>query len=293
MTGAPPQAEARDHFSHAQYEETADAIRRRTRHTPEVLLILGSGLGALADQVAEADEVPYDDIVNWPVATVKGHAGQLVIGRLEGQFVAVMQGRPHFYEGYSPAHLTLPVRALRLLGAHTLIVTNAAGGLHADFKAGDVMLLTDHISLAGMAGNNPLRGPNDEVFGPRFPDMSQVYDRELRRVALEVAGREGLQLRQGVYVWLAGPSFETPAELRFLRAIGADAVGMSTVPETTVARQAGMRVVGFSGITNVAALAGESETTHEEVLEAGQTIGPKLATIVRGVLRGLPAVTAT
>jgi purine-nucleoside phosphorylase len=288
MTVAPPRTQ--DYFSHAQYQETAEALSRRTRQSPGVLLILGSGLGALADQVVGADEVPYAELPHWPLSTVEGHAGRLVIGRLEGQTVAVMQGRAHYYEGYSMAHITLPVRVLRLMGAHTLIVTNAAGGLRAGFKPGDVMLLTDHLNLLGMAGHNPLRGPNDEAFGPRFPDMSQVYDPQLRQLAAEAATGLGIELQQGVYVCLAGPSYETPADLRFLRMAGADAVGMSTAPEATVARHAGMRVLGFSGITNTPARPGEPETTHAEVLQAGKLIGPRLAGIIRGVLREMPAV---
>jgi purine-nucleoside phosphorylase len=287
MSLAPPPTQ--DFFSREQIEETAEALRQRTRHAPAVLLILGSGLGSLADETAEADVVPYADIPHWPRSTVAGHAGRLVLGRLAGQAVAVMQGRAHLYEGYSPAHIGLPVRALRLLGAGTLVVTNAAGGLHPDFAPGDVMVLADHINLPGMAGHNPLRGPNDDSLGPRFPDMSRVYDPDLRRMALEAASQAGIPLRQGVYACVSGPSYETPAELRYLRAVGADAVGMSTAPEATVARHAGMRVLGFSGITNLADLSGAAETDHEEVLAAGRAIGPKLAAILRGLLGALPA----
>lgn len=276
-----------ENLTRLHYEEAAAAIRSHTRHLPTIGLILGSGLGSLAEQAAEADVVPYGAIPHWPASTVEGHTGRLFIGRLEGRTVALMQGRAHFYEGYSTAEITLPVRVLRLLGIQMLIVTNAAGGLNPEFRPGDVMLITDHINLLGMAGFSPLRGPNDESFGPRFPDMSGAYDAGLRQLALDVADAEHLQLRQGVYVGLAGPSFETPADLRFLRLIGADAVGMSTVPEVTVARHAGMRVLGLSGISNVPASKGTSETTHTEVLEAGQVIGPILMTLVRGVLRRL------
>jgi purine-nucleoside phosphorylase len=256
-------------------------------------IILGSGLGALADQVAQAQAVDFADVPHWPVSTVEGHRGRLLAGELEGQQVIVLQGRAHFYEGYSPAHLALPVRVLRLLGVSTLIASNAAGGLHPDFRAGDLMVLTDHLNLVGMAGFNPLRGPNDDALGPRFPDMSQAYDPALRRLAFEAAAAEGIVLRQGVYVCLAGPSYETPAELRFLRGAGADAVGMSTVPEVVAARHVGMRVLAFSGITNVPALEpGAGETSHEEVLEAGRMLGPRLVAVVRGVLRGLPTISA-
>jgi purine-nucleoside phosphorylase len=197
-----------------------------------------------------------------------------------------MQGRVHFYEGYSMSQVTLPIRMMQVLGLHMVILTNAAGGVNPAFKAGDVMLITDHVNLIGMAGQNPLRGPNDESFGPRFPDMSQPYDPALGDLALQVAAQNQIDLKQGIYVCLAGPSFESPADVRFLRLIGADAVGMSTVPETVVARHGGLRVLGLSGISN--SLTGESagqETTHEEVLEAGRVLVPKMMTIIRGVLR--------
>ncbi|HHS96860.1 MAG TPA: purine-nucleoside phosphorylase, partial [Chloroflexi bacterium] len=226
---------------------------------------------------------------HFPQATVEGHAGRLVVGRLEGRVVMVMQGRAHYYEGYSMAQVTLPIRVMQVLGVGTLIVTNAAGGLNLDFRAGDVMVIRDHINLIGMAGQSPLRGPNLDRFGPRFPDMTRAYDPTLRALALDVARKAGIPAWEGVYVCLAGPNFETPADVRFLRMIGADAVGMSTVPEVIVARHGRMRVLGLSGISNV--LSGEdepaAETTHEEVLEAGRLLAPRLETIVRGVLRRL------
>ncbi|MBI3762468.1 MAG: purine-nucleoside phosphorylase [Chloroflexi bacterium] len=277
--------ERRAYFERAQYEASASALRSRTRHRQQVGLILGSGLGALAERVGEADIIPYGEIPYWPTSTVEGHAGRLIVGGLEGHVVAVMQGRVHYYEGCSMAQITLPVRVMRLLGVETLIVTNAAGGVNPEFRAGDLMLIVDHLNLMGMAGNSPLRGPNDEAFGPRFPDMSQAYDPGLRQLAVETAGAEGIQLRQGVYAGLAGPSFETSADIRFLRLIGVDAVGMSTVPEVTVARHASMRVLGLSGISNALSPHAASETTHEEVLEAGRVLVPKLIAIVRGVLR--------
>ena len=199
----------------------------------------------------------------------------------------VMQGRAHYYEGYSMAQFGLPVRVMQRLGVQTLIVTNAAGAVNPDFSPGDLMLITDHLNLLGMAGPNPLRGPNLDELGPRFPDMSRAYDRELCDLARQVASQNDIILQEGVYICLAGPSFETPADLRFLRAIGADAVGMSTVPEVTVARHANQRVLGISGISNKANLDGNTITTHEEVLEAGQVIVPKLTTLIRGVLRQL------
>ena len=277
-------------LTRAQLEEAAAAIRAKTRHTPRIGIILGSGLGPLADAVQDADILlPSENIPYWPRSTVEGHIGRLVIGKLEGQMVLVQQGRAHYYEGHSMQQVTLPVRVMQRLGLETLIVTNAAGAINPAFRPGDVMLITDHINLMGMAGVSPLRGPNADSLGVRFPDMSRAYDRDLRALALEAAEEAGLRLHQGVYICLGGPSFETPADLRFLRLIGADAVGMSTVPEVTVARHGGLRVLGLSGISNAANLDGDTLTTHEEVLAAGREIVPKLTGIVRGVLRRLPA----
>lgn len=269
-----------------QVETAAAYVRQRAPNPIEFGLVLGSGLTALAEAVEHAQVIPFADIPNFPISSVQGHAGRLVIGKLEGRSVLVMQGRVHFYEGYSMSQVTLPIRMMQVLGLHTVFLTNAAGGVNPAFKAGDVMLITDHLNLIGMAGQNPLRGPNDETWGPRFPDMSQVYDRELRDRAVQVAANGHIDLKQGVYICLAGPSFESPTDVRFLRLIGADAVGMSTVPEAIVARHGGLRVLGLSGISN--ALSGESqaqETTHEEVLETGRVLLPKMTTIIRGVLR--------
>ncbi len=262
-------------------------IRSRAPLQPHVGLILGSGLGALAEAVAGPMRIPYGDIPGWPVSTVEGHVGALVLGELEGQPVAIMQGRAHYYEGYPIGRIGLPVRVLQRLGIGTLIVTNAAGAVNPDFRPGDLMLITDHINLLGMAGISPLRGPNLGEFGPRFPDMSRAYDRELQQLAREVARQQGIDLRQGVYICLAGPAFETPADLCFLRGIGVDAVGMSTVPEVTVARHGGTRVLGLSGISNKANLDGGTATTHAEVLAAGEALAPKLGALIRGVLRRL------
>lgn len=270
-----------------QIDQAAGAVRTRTSYHPRVGLILGSGLNELADSVQKADIIPYADLPNWPISTVQGHAGRLVIGELEGQTVLVMQGRIHFYEGYGMSQITLPVRVMQRLGLEMLIVTNAAGGVNDNFEPGDVMLIADNLNLMGMTGANPLMGPNIDELGPRFPDMSQAYDRELMEIARKVASSENIQLREGVYCGLSGPSFEGPADLRFLHMIGADAVGMSTVPEVIVARHGGMRVLGFSGISNKANLDGSTVTTHEEVIEAGRTISPKIETIIRGVLRSL------
>lgn len=268
-------------------DQVADEIRKRSQVTPRIGMILGSGLGPLAEEVEDPDYISYEDLPGWPVSTIEGHIGRLVLGELEGQTVVIMQGRTHYYEGYSMSQLGLPVRVMHRLGIEMLFVTNAAGAIDPDFYPGDLMLLTDHINFIGMAGANPLRGPNIDELGPRFPDMSQVYDRELIDIARAAAKEENINLREGVYICLAGPSFESPADLRFLRTIGADAVGMSTVPEATVARHGGLRVMGISGISNKANLDGETETTHKEVLEAGAVLAPKLIKLVRNVLRRL------
>jgi purine-nucleoside phosphorylase len=275
-----------DYIQRAQIEEAVAVIRGRTRYQPEFGLVLGSGLGPLAEAVEDPEVIPFADIPHFPLSSVPGHVGRMFIGRLEGRPVLVMQGRVHYYEGYSMGQVTFPIRIMQLLGIQTVILTNAAGGLNSSFKTGDVMLIVDHINLIGMAGQNPLRGPNDESLGTRFPDMSEAYDANLRTLALKVAAGHDIDLKQGIYVCLAGPSFESPADLRFLRLIGADAVGMSTVPETITARHGGLRVLGLSGISN--ALPGPgvtAQTTHEEVLEAGRAIVPKLITLIRGVLR--------
>ena len=270
-----------------QIDETADAVRARTKYQPRIGIILGSGLNGLADSVQKADVIPFGDLPNWPRSTVHGHAGRLVIGELEGQSVFVMQGRVHFYEGYSMSQITLPVRVMQRLGLEMLFVTNAAGGVNPEFVPGDVMLITDNLNLVGMMGANPLMGPNIDELGPRFPDMSQAYDPELMRMARQAASENNINLREGVYCGLSGPSFEGPADLRFLRMAGTDAVGMSTVPEVIVARHGGLRVLGFSGISNKANLDGSTVTTHEEVIEAGKVITPKVEAIIRGVLRSL------
>jgi purine-nucleoside phosphorylase len=276
-------------FTRSEFDEAANAIRSRTGHQPQFGLILGSGLSPLAEEVENGDVIPFSDIPHFPVSTIEGHQGRLVIGELAGQTVMVMQGRTHYYEGYSMQRVTLPVRVMQVLGVHTLFVTNAAGGINPDFQPGDLMLITDHINLIGMAGLNPLRGPNLNEFGPRFPDMSCTYDPALLTIARRVASDLGFALQQGVYMCLAGPSFETPADIRFLRTVGADAVGMSTVPEVTVARHGGTRVMGVSGISNVAISdpSEDRETTHEEVLEAGRIIVPRLIGLLKGILRDL------
>lgn len=277
-------------ISTAQYAEAADYIRSRTRIAPSVGLVLGSGLGPLIEEIEAPDVIPYADIPHWPHSTVKGHAGRLVIGHLEGQPVVAMQGRAHFYEGYTMTQVTLPIRVMRLLGVNTVILTNAAGGLNPDFAAGDIMLIKDHINLVGLAGHNPLRGPNNADFGPRFSIHTRNYNPALRELAHRVAREQGQTLREGVYVALSGPAFETPAEVRMLRILGGDSVGMSTAHEALVAYHAGMRVLGFSTITNMSIDTQESQedVSHDDVLRLGQEIIPRLAALLRGVLRDLP-----
>ncbi len=276
-----------DTITPTQIDETAEVVRLHAAIQPEVGLILGSGLGSLSAAVDQAVSFQFSQLPHWPVSTVVGHEGRLILGQLEDQPVIVMQGRAHYYEGYSMSQLTLPVRVMQRLGTKILIVTNAAGAVNPAFNPGDLMLITDHLNLIGMAGQSPLRGPNLDEFGPRFPDMGRAYDRDLCQLARQVAAESGIKLQEGVYTCLAGPSFETPADLRFLRSAGVDAVGMSTVPEVTVARHGGMRVLGISGISNKANLDGNTLTTHEEVLEAGKMIAPQLLTLIRGVLRRL------
>ncbi|MFZ5821900.1 MAG: purine-nucleoside phosphorylase [Chloroflexota bacterium] len=275
------------YFTLEQIDQVAISVREKISITPCVGMILGSGLNDLAASVENAITIPFGDLPSWPVSTVIGHAGRLVIGELEKRPVFVMQGRIHFYEGYSMAQVTLPVRVMQRLGIETLIVTNAAGGVNPDFTPGDVMLIRDNLNLMGMSGLNPLMGPNLDELGPRFPDMSQAYDSQLSALARKSAAGAGVALQEGVYCGLSGPSFESPADLRFLRLAGADAVGMSTVPEVIVARHGGMRVLGLSGISNKANLDGSTLTTHEEVMDAGKMITPKMEKIIRGVLGSL------
>ena len=276
-----------NYISLAQIDETVQKIKSQISIQPVAGIILGSGLNGLADSVQSAVNIAYSDLPNFPVSTVHGHVGRFVIGELEGKPVLVMQGRIHYYEGYTMGQVTLPVSVMQRMGISSMIVTNAAGGVHPDFEPGDVMLITDQLNLMGMSGLNPLMGPNLDEIGPRFPDMSQPYDRAYCDLARKVARENSITLREGIYAGLSGPSFESPADLRFLRNAGADAVGMSTVPEVIIARHGNMRVLGLSGISNKANLDGSTITTHEEVIEAGKVITPKVEKIVRGVLRGL------
>ena len=271
------------------YDVVANTILGQTSHRPTVGLVLGSGLSALAEAVEDATILPYEEIPYFPVSTVAGHTGRLVIGKLAGVTVCVMQGRFHAYEGYSLQQTTMPIRVMKRMGIQTLILTNAAGGVNPNFAVGDLMLIEDHINFAGMAGFNPLIGPNIEEFGPRFPAMNYTYTRRLRDLAKQAGAEHALPLRQGVYCFLSGPTFETPAEIRMLRVLGADAVGMSTVPEAIVAHHAKMEVLAISTITNVAIdhLDAESAPSHEEVQAAGTIIVPRLTQLLMGVLAGL------
>lgn len=281
-------------YEYAALQEAASVLRSRHGEAPRVVLVLGTGLGGLAERIENATIVPYRDIPHFPEATVAGHAGRLVLGRLGGVAVAAMQGRFHLYEGYTPQQVVLPVRVLRLLGAETLMVTNAAGGLDARQHAGDLLLIRDHIGLPTLAGMNPLLGPNDERLGPRFPSVTGAYDAALRATARDVASNAGITLHEGVYVMVSGPSYESPAELRFLRACGADAVGMSTVPEVIAARHMGMRVLAISCITNVALAAEDApppEPQHADVVATAERVGTHLAALIEGVLGRLDAST--
>ena len=274
-------------LSYHEIDAATDAVRARLTTEPEIALILGSGLGELAESIENPVIIPTHEIPFWPQSTVPGHKGRLVIGELEGKQVLVLQGRTHYYEGHSVSKIGLPIRVMQRLGIKTLILTNASGGLHDDFYPGDIMLIKDHLSLMPMAGENPLRGPNLDEFGPRFPDMSAIYNPELIELAEDVASGLGLKLHKGVYVFLSGPSFETPADCRFLKMVGVDAVGMSTVPEAIVAKHGGMDILGFATITNKIDPDGTNKASHEEVLEVGDQLAPNLMKIIRGVLRRL------
>ncbi|HEX6481282.1 MAG TPA: purine-nucleoside phosphorylase [Ktedonobacteraceae bacterium] len=271
-----------------QIKEAVTAVRLRSSLQPTAALILGSGLGELASDVRDATAILYEEIPHFVRSTAPGHAGRLLLGTLENVPVVLMQGRIHSYEGYSPQALTLPVRVIRMLGAQTLIVTNAAGGVNPVYSPGDFMLIRDHINLPGLAGLNPLMGSNDERLGPRFPALARAYDAELRGLAQRVAAAyPEITLHEGIYAMVGGPSYETGAELRFLRTIGADAVGMSTAPEVVVARHMGMRVLGLSLITNKATGDEMEEVKHEEVLTTASAASAKFALLVSGILRGI------
>ena len=269
-------------YVYEQYAASAEAIRARIGgFRPRVLLILGSGLGSLGDEVEDPIAVPYSEIPHMKFSTAPGHKGQFLFGRLAGCDVAVMQGRLHAYEGWSFADAAYPVRVARLLGAETLIVTNAAGAVNVDFNVGDIILITDHIKLFG---DSPLRGPNVAEFGPRFPDSTHTYTPALQEIARKAAETLSVPLREGVYMYFPGPQYETPAEIRAARLLGADAVGMSTVPEAIVARHCGMNVLGFTLCTNMAAGVLDQPLSGEEVIEAGNAAAPRFSALVRACL---------
>ncbi len=273
------------------YDQVLQATKKIQSDTPlipQVALILGSGLGDLANEIEQAVSIPYEEIPHFARSSVVGHAGRLLLGKLEDVAVVAMQGRFHFYEGHSLSTLTLPVRVMAMLGARILLVSNAAGGVNPNYRAGDFMLLRDHLALPGLAGANPLLGPNDERFGPRFPPLAHAYDADLCQLARSVAATlPELTLHEGVYTMVAGPSYETGAELRFLRIIGTDAVGMSTVPEVIVARHMRMRVLGVSLITNTATGEESAEIKHDDVLHIADAARVRFAALVRGIMRGI------
>jgi len=261
--------------------EAAAFIRGRVSATPDMAVVLGSGLGDFADHLADAMTLPYDAIPHWPPSRVIGHAGKLVVGRVAGKVVAALAGRAHFYEGHDLQTVTFATRVLGLLGARTLILTNAAGGINTGFAEGALMVIDDHLNLMG---SNPLVGANEDRFGPRFPDMTYVYSPRLREIADRAAAKLNLPIRHGVYAALHGPSYETPAEIRFLRTAGADAVGMSTVPEAIVARHMGLEVLGISCITNMAAGVLPKPLDHEEVMKTARRVRGAFIALLEGVI---------
>ena len=262
-------------------EQAARAIRSRSEAEVSVALVLGSGLGAFADELQEATVFPYPEIPGFGASTVQGHAGKLVIGKAGAMPLAAMQGRVHFYEGYSLSEVTFPIRVFKLLGVRTLVLTNAAGAVNVEFQPGALMVIADHLNLIG---DSPLRGPNDERFGPRFPDLTEVYSRDLQEIVIEEARGMGIEMRRGIYAALAGPSYETPAEIRMIRTLGADAVGMSTVPEAIVARHMGMKVIGISCISNLAAGLTDRPVNHQEVMETGERVKAEFTELLRRVI---------
>ncbi|MCM3289704.1 purine-nucleoside phosphorylase [Paenibacillus sp. MER 180] len=268
-------------ITHDHIQEAATYIQSKISDTPEVGLILGSGLGVLADLVEQPVTIAYGDIPHFPVSTVEGHAGELLIGKIAGRTVAMMKGRFHMYEGYGPELTAFPVRVMKAIGVSKLLVTNAAGGINTSYKPGDLMLISDHLN---MTGRNPLIGANDNRLGVRFPDMSQAYSPQLRQKAKDVAASQGVELQEGVYVGFLGPNYETPAEIRMLRVLGGDAVGMSTVSEVIVAQHAGMEVLGISCISNMAAGILDQPLSHDEVMETAELVRDQFLKLVIGII---------
>ncbi|MFF2448721.1 purine-nucleoside phosphorylase [Neobacillus sp. NPDC058068] len=263
-------------------QNAAGFLKEKYANTPKIGLILGSGLGVLADEIENPVKIPYNEIPDFPISTVEGHAGQLVFGVLNGVEVVAMQGRFHFYEGYSMDKVTFPVRVMKELGVGMLIVTNAAGGVNESFEPGDLMLISDHINNMG---TNPLIGPNDSRHGVRFPDMSEAYTKDLRAAAKEIAARLNINVKEGVYFGNPGPVYETPAEIRMIRGMGGDAVGMSTVPEVIVARHSGMKVLGISCISNMAAGILDQPLTHDEVIETTEKVKEDFLSYVKEIVK--------
>jgi len=262
-------------------EHAARIIRSRTTEAPRIAIILGSGLGAFADDFENAVSIEYEDITGFPRSTAEGHAGRLVIGKIDQVPLMAMQGRVHFYEGYSLEQVTFPIRVFKLLGIKTLILTNASGGVNVQFSQGALMIISDHLNLLG---DNPLRGPNDTRFGPRFPDMTAVYSPELQEIVIEEAKALNVEVRRGIYAALAGPSYETPAEIHLMRTLGADAVGMSTVPEAIVARHMDLEVLGISCITNMAAGLSDEPINHDDVMATGDRVRETFTQLLRKVV---------
>lgn len=265
-------------------QEAAAFISKETSIKPQIGLILGSGLGILADLIEQPIVIDYSRIPHFPVSTVEGHAGELVAGTIQGKQVLMMKGRFHAYEGYGAETVSFPVRVMKELGVETLIVTNAAGGINESYQVGDLMVISDHLNLTY---RNPLIGPNDSALGVRFPDMSEAYSKRLRKLAHEVAASQSFSLQEGVYVGLLGPNYETPAEIRMLRTLGGDSVGMSTVPEVIVARHAGIEVLGFSCISNMASGILDQPLSHAEVMETTEKVKPKFLKLVLGIIEAL------
>jgi purine-nucleoside phosphorylase len=265
-------------------KETVSWLRPQIPEDAKVGIILGTGLGDLANNIAEKKEIAYESIPHFPVSTVAGHNGKLIVGKLGGKPILAMQGRFHFYEGYNMKEVTYPVRVMQLLGFKYLFVSNAAGGMNGSFQIGDIMLIDDHINLFP---EHPLRGKNWKELGVRFPDMSEAYDRKLKKLAFEIADKNNIKLQSGIYVGTQGPTFETPAEYHYFKIIGGDAVGMSTVPEVIVARHGGLKVLAFSIITDLGVLGKIVEVTHEEVQEAAKIAQPKMAFIMEEVIKQL------
>jgi len=278
---AAPKSASNAHLQFTRAEAAARFILKKTRLRPKIALVLGSGLGAFADEFVSATRIPYAKIPHFPRSTAIGHAGQLVIGKVDGIEVAGMQGRVHLYEGYTPQEVVFPIRVFSRMGVKSVILTNAAGGIKKELTQGRLVVISDHINLQG---DNPLSGPNDDKFGPRFPDMTNAYDKKYREITLAAGVRLGIDLAEGVYAALAGPSYETPAEIRYLHSIGADLVGMSTAPEVIAARHSGLRALGISCVTNAAAGVLDQPLNHKEVLETAERVKSQFIGLLRAVI---------